>query len=422
MNGSVTIRYFANSTQRDEVMIPITGRPVLVAQGAVWGSPPQSPPITVGPGYGVVPLVIPPIIDTGNTAVTNVSASIALPPHGLTPLYSSTPVGSLAPGIPNYAVFMVNVSNVEPGTYYAYLRLNFNGGSASASVPVVVSGSPPDVVVQSYYTDPPNLFPGYPAAQLVVYLADVGTSIARNVRVQLAGDGYVKVIAPSNGVVNVGNLPVGTPIPPINFVISTSDNLYAETKVNLTLYVNGTGFSREYVIPLTVKPKALLEVTNVTGSLTAGGASDVPLYITITNMGNITARNVEVVLNGQGILQPYVSSSNPLSALTAGGRLEVGGDLEPGQSIQVVFMVDAESGVSPGNYKVTLTMLWNQSGSLIPFIQNVPLTVKIQPSLGQSAANLLVPRSIASIMFYVVVILVIALIVVAIRARARRAA
>ncbi len=147
-----------------------------------------------------------------------------------------------------------------------------------------------------------------------------------------------------------------------------------------------------------------------------------PLYITITNMGNITARNVEVVLNGQGILQPYVSSSNPLSALTAGGRLEVGGDLEPGQSIQVVFMVDAESGVSPGNYKVTLTMLWNQSGSLIPFIQNVPLTVKIQPSLGQSAANLLVPRSIASIMFYVVVILVIALIVVAIRARARRAA
>ncbi len=145
LNGSVTIRYFANSTQRDEVMIPITGRPVLVAQGAVWGgSPPQSPPITVGgPGYGVVPLVIPPIIDTGNTAVTNVSASIALPPHGLTPLYSSTPVGSLAPGIPNYAVFMVNVSNVEPGTYYAYLRLNFNGGSASASVPVVVSGSPP---------------------------------------------------------------------------------------------------------------------------------------------------------------------------------------------------------------------------------------------------------------------------------------
>ncbi len=413
VSGSITVKYFANSTQENEVVIPITGRPVLVAQGAVWGSP-QSP-ITVGPGYGVVPLVIP-IIDTGNAAVTNVSAKIMLPP-GLTPLYSSTPVGSLAPGIPNYAVFMVNVSNVEPGTYYAYLSLDFNGGNASASVPIVVSGSP-DVVVQSYYTDPPNLFPGYPAAQLVVYLADVGTSIARNVKVELAGNDHVKVIAPSNGVVNVGNLPVGTPVP-INFVISTSDYLYAETKANLTLYVNGTGFSRKYVIPLTVKPKALLEITNVTGSLTAG-ASDVPLYISITNMGNITARNVEVVLNGQGVLQPYVSSSNPLSALTA-GRLEVG-DLEPGQSIQVVFMVDAESGVSPGNYKVTLTMLWNQSGSLIPFIQNVPLTVKIQPSLGQSVANLLVPRSIASIMFYVVVILVIALIVVAIRARARRPA
>ncbi len=69
---------------------------------------------------------------------------------------------------------------------------------------------------------------------------------------------------------------MGTPIPPINFVISTSDNLYAETKVNLTLYVNGTGFSREYVIPLTVKPKALLEVTNVTGSLTAGGPATCP--------------------------------------------------------------------------------------------------------------------------------------------------
>jgi len=46
---------------------------------------------------------------------------------------------------------------------------------------------------------------------------------------------------------------------------------------------------------LVIKPKALLAVTNVTGSLSVG-SSDVPLYITITNMGNITAHNIDIYL------------------------------------------------------------------------------------------------------------------------------
>ena len=83
-------------------------------------------------------------------------------------------------------------------------------------------------------------------------------------------------------------------------------------------------------------------------------------------------------------------------------------------------MIDAENGISPGNYVATLTMLWNQSGAFIPFVQNVPITVKIQPSLTQSAASLLVPKSTASIMFYIVLVLVIILIIVAVRTRARR--
>jgi hypothetical protein len=411
INGTLIIRYFNNSTQDLSISIPITGKPTLVAQSAVWGSP-QSP-ISVGPGYGVVPLLIP-ILDTGSTPVTNVSASIELP-QGLSPLYDTAVVGSLAPGIPNYAVFMVNISNVEPGTYYATLSLKYRGGSSSQRVPIIISGSP-NVIIQSYYTNPPNVFSGYPAAQLVIYVTNAGTSIARNVKVMIKGDDYVKIVSPSSGVINVGTLPLGTPVP-LNFVISTGDNLYREVRANLTLVINGTGFSNSYVIPLVIKPKALLTVTNVTGSLSVG-SSDVPLYITITNMGNITAHNIEIILNGQGAIEPYVSSSNPLSALTA-GRLEVG-DLMPGQSIQVVFMVDAENGISPGNYVATLTMLWNQSGAFIPFVQNVPITVKIQPSLTQSAASLLVPKSTASIMFYIVLVLVIVLIIVAVRTRARR--
>ncbi|MGC9136092.1 MAG: COG1361 S-layer family protein, partial [Caldivirga sp.] len=185
-------------------------------------------------------------------------------------------------------------------------------------------------------------------------------------------------------------------------------------QANLTLIINGTGFNKTYVIPLIIKPKANLVIANVTGDLSVGD-SNVPLYITIINNGNVTAKNIEVILNGQGVIEPHVSSSNPLSALTA-GTLFIG-DLKPGQEKQIIFMVDVQNGIDPGNYKVTLTLLWNQTGSLIPMVQNDEFTIHVNPSLSQQFVSLLIPNKVSSMLFYIVLVLVIVLLVLLARSR-----
>ena len=407
--ANLTLTY--NNGLKSELRVPIvvSGEPKLISEGTIWGSP--SSPITVGPGYGAVPLTFI-IVNSGTAPAINVKANVSLP-AGFIALTSNATIGDLPIGVPVYVTFMVNVTNVKAGTYYANLTLTYNGGSLTIKgIPIVVTGVP-NVIVESYYTNPPNLFPGYPELLLTVYLGNSGTAVARDVKVTLIGDEYISVVNPSNGVINIGNLPVGAPVP-VNFILSTADNIYSTVHANLTLIINGTGFSKVYVIPLVIKPKANLLVVNVTSDLSVGD-SNVPLYITIINDGNVTAKNIEVILNGQGVIEPHVSSSNPLSALTA-GTLFIG-DLKPGQEKQIIFMVDVQNNINPGDYKVTLTLLWNQTGSLIPMVQNDEFTIHVNPSLSQQFVSLLVPNKVSSILFYVVLILIIILLALVARSR-----
>ncbi|WP_291767209.1 COG1361 S-layer family protein [Caldivirga sp. UBA161] len=407
--ANLTLTYNNGLKSTLRVPIVVSGEPKLISEGTVWGSP--SSPITVGPGYGAVPLTFI-IVNSGTAPAMNVKANVSLP-AGFIALTSNATIGDLPIGVPVYVTFMVNVTNVKAGTYYANLTLTYSGGLLTIRrIPIIVTGVP-NVIVESYYTNPPNLFPGYPELLLTVYLGNSGTAVARNVKITLIGDKYISVINPSNGAINIGNLPVGEPIP-VNFILSTANNIYGTVQANLTLIINGTGFNKTYTIPLVIKPKANILIINATSDLSVGD-SNVPLYITIVNNGNVTAKNVEVILNGQGVIEPHVSSSNPLSALTA-GTLFIG-DLKPGQEKQVVFMVDVQNGINPGDYKVTLTLLWNQTGSLIPMVQNDEFTVHVNPSLSQQFVSLLIPNKLASILFYVVLILIIILLVLLARSR-----
>ena len=401
--ANLTLTYNNGLTSTLRVPIVVSGEPRLITEGTVWGSP--SNPLTVGPGYGAVPLTFI-LINSGTAPAMNVKANVSLP-VGFIPLTSNVTIGNLPMGTPIYVTFMVNVTNVKAGTYYANLTLTYSGGSLTIKrIPIVVTGVP-NVIIESYYTNPPNLFPGYPESLLTIYLGNSGTAIARNVKVTLIGDKYISVVNPSNGVINIGNLPIGEPIP-VNFILSTANGIYSTVQANLTLIINGTGFNKTYVIPLIIKPKANLVIANVTDDLSVGD-SNVPLYITIINNGNVTAKNIEVILNGQGVIEPHVSSSNPLSALTA-GTLFIG-DLKPGQEKQIIFMVDVQNGIDPGNYKVTLTLLWNQTGSLIPMVQNDEFTIHVNPSLSQQFVSLLIPNKVSSMLFYIVLVLVIVLLV-----------
>ncbi len=56
------------------------------------------------------------------------------------------------------------------------------------------------------------------------------------------------------------------------------------------------------------------------------------------------------------------------------------GDLKPGQEVNITYIVDVSGGASVGNYTLTVTFIWNQTGALFPFVQNDNFRVQVSPT------------------------------------------
>lgn len=133
---------------------------------------------------------------------------------------------------------------------------------------------------------------------------------------------------------------------------------------------------------------------------------------------------MKAILGSSDVIYPYVSSSNPLMALTASEAYL--GDIAPGEEVNVTYVVDVSSGISAGNYSLAVTLLWNQTGGLFPFVQNDKFTVQVSPS---ALSNLLSQGIIVEVngtkytiswIAIIVVVIIIILIVIALALRGRR--
>ncbi|MFP3189695.1 MAG: hypothetical protein RXR07_11885, partial [Sulfolobaceae archaeon] len=84
-------------------------------------------------------------------------------------------------------------------------------------------------------------------------------------------------------------------------------------------------------------------------------------------------------------------------------------------------------GAQVGNYEVTLTLLWNQSGSLFPFIQNDRFTIQVSSTALDNLVNEGVTFQVGTSKYsvgwlYIIIgiIVIILVIVIAIRLSMRR--
>lgn len=193
--------------------------------------------------------------------------------------------------------------------------------------------------------------------------------------------------------------------------------------MDITVTYDGGSTTRYY--QLNVRPRANLVIVSVsypqppnpslsnlgallstiTSPTLSPGASKVPITITIMNEGGpVEAKNIMVTISTGQVIQPHVSSSNPLSALTASQAFI--GDLKPGQEINVTFLVDVDSNARPGSYPLVLTFIWNQTGSLYPLAESVTTYVTVKPA--------------PNVLLWIVLILIIIVIVIGIIAAIRR--
>ncbi len=364
-----------------------------------------------------VPLTIY-LTNYGNTPVYNVTVTLLSMPLQLRLVNTTQHLPALPPGQPVPLTFYAYVPDyLLQGNYTLELRVDYFTGDDDVVNATLIVPQEPIVYIQSVATNPPEVFQSYPMAQLILSIVNIGSGIAYDAMLYINSTGVSPLISMP---LILGAIPPGQPIQ-LTIPISLPSDPGNYT-VNVTVTYDGGSTMRYY--QLNVRPRANLAVVSVSypqppnpslsnlgallstisSSALSPGASKVPITITIMNDGPVEAKNVMVTISTGQVIQPHVSSSNPLSALTASQAFI--GDLRPGQEINITFLVDVDSNARPGNYPVVLTFVWNQTGSLYPLTESVTTYVTVKPA--------------PNVLLWIVLILIVVVLVIGVIAAIRR--
>ncbi|NON63396.1 COG1361 S-layer family protein, partial [Acidianus sp. RZ1] len=396
----IIVTYFGDTASEPAfVKVPVNGYVNFSIQ-ALWGT--TSHPLSASPGSSSLPLTFI-IKDVGLVDATNVTLNI-VNSYPLLVSQKSIGIGIIPAGEYNEGSITASVySNITPGTYFIPIKVNYFGDtSLTEYVPIIISG--PKLAV-NLVTIPPQIFPGFYDIRLEGVVVNYGTGIAENTSVSISVQPPLELISPNN--ISLGAIATGGVVNS-TFLINVHNNTPAGSyTVYITVNYDGGSLMKPFSVK--VYPKAYLDIVGVHYSSLTSGASQVPITLTIKNEGNATAYNVRAILGQSDVIYPYVSSSNPLSALTASESSL--GDISPGQEVNVTYIIDVSSGASSGIYPMSVTLVWNQTGSLIPFAQSDSFNVMVSPPLlsqiGKDFSN---PITIIIIVVLAIIIIVLALV------------
>ncbi len=396
----VTVHYFQQNLT-ELLPVYIEGS-VTLSVDSLWGSVNQ--PLAVGPGETNVPLTVL-VKNTGTVTASNVTVYFKSREYPLIFQQTNLTIGYVPAGEENLGTVMASVyPNVSgTGVYYVPVTVHYFQQNLTELLPISIYL--PNITAL-LYTVPPEVFPGYYQIPITAVLINYGSALAENLTVHMSSPFPIV----SQNPIKLGALPSGGRAN-ISFIFNVpNDTLSKVYYFNLTVSYDGGKYIQIY--PLTIQPKANILVTKVYQPTLNPGSSQVGITITLLNDGNATAKNVRVILNPSDVVYPYVSSSNPLSALTASSTGI--GDLAPGQAINVTFVIDVAGGISAGHYAQSVTLVWNQTGSFVPFVQADQFQINVSPPFTQV---LLSELSSIYVIAIIIVVVVVAVLVVLLRAR-----
>jgi hypothetical protein len=343
--------------------------------------------------------------NTGTVTASNVTVYFKSREYPLIFQQTNLTIGYVPAGEENLGTVMASVyPNVSgTGVYYVPVTVHYFQQNLTELLPISIYL--PNITAL-LYTVPPEVFPGYYQIPITAVLINYGSALAENLTVHMSSPFPIV----SQNPIKLGALPSGGRAN-ISFIFNVpNDTLSKVYYFNLTVSYDGGKYIQIY--PLTIQPKANILVTKVYQPTLNPGSSQVGITITLLNDGNATAKNVRVILNPSDVVYPYVSSSNPLSALTASSTGI--GDLAPGQAINVTFVIDVAGGISAGHYAQSVTLVWNQTGSFVPFVQADQFQINVSPPFTQV---LLSELSSIYVIAIIIVVVVVAVLVVLLRAR-----
>ncbi|BBL45467.1 S-layer domain-like protein [Nanobdella aerobiophila] len=305
------------------------------------------------------------IINDGNIALNNVT--IYFTNNSILDFYqNSYYIGILPIGTPYYLTTYVNINNVSSGSYNIPLNISYFDGDVQTLYTTINIGYT-NIGINSF-TDPPVIYPGDNVLL---------NSILFNYGNQPAGNIYLYIDSPFNLLTsdyyNFGILEPGQFYNISSLFYIPKDTKYGIYPVTYEIYYNDLEYNYTYY--LNILPEANISIEDVYYNNLNPGSSEVPIILEIKNIGSAEAKNLVAYLGSNNVIKPYVSSSDPLEALTA-SELDIG-NLYPNQSTNLTFIVKISSGANYGSYSIPIIFLWNQTEAYYPFEEEENINVNI---------------------------------------------
>ncbi|CCC81291.1 NEW3 domain-containing protein [Thermoproteus tenax] len=274
----------------------------------------------------------------------------------------------LAPGAPATITAVVKVPDqTTPGDYPITMQVG------DEEYTYLVHVESPSVLIQSVLIEPPVVVSEslLPYVKAIVSLVNTGVVPARDVVVQLSG---VPVVG--NSTVPLGVLPPGQPVQ-IPFLLNVTG--LSPGEVELRADVRWLGGAATASAPLTVLPKADLEVNYTAANAQPGSTAIVT--ITLTNRGPVAAKMVSLQWTPNQIFQLHTPSSATPTANLLESNVRFLGDIAPGQSVSTTYLVDVSSDVPAGVYYATIVIEWNETGALYPVVETVTIPIRVSQTV-----------------------------------------
>lgn len=381
--------------------VPVLGSVNIIGTQSYFGS--QSMPVIGTAGMKGIPLTVV-IENTGSSFVQNVSVTYT--PSGVfSGLQQSTQVSAIQAYGYTMLTFIVSINpGTADGIYSQNLIASYNGMQKSVSFSVPVTGYS-NVSLVTYYTNPPVIYENMKFIQLTAVFANSGNSFASSLNITASSSsfsiltqGYSIPYLKSGGIFNATFL-INAPSASGNAVIRISD---------------GTS---SYNARIIVKSGGSIDITSSVPQMKPGQSQALESF-TVQNNGNATIYDLGMYLISPSIISVHVSSSNPLSALTANNFTI--GQLNPGQSFIVTFIVDVSTSALSGNYQSQLFMSYMLNGTLIKFTHTYNFVNSIQPTSIQSFENTLNLSLPEFAVLIAIIVIIVAVVGYALRSRKKK--
>jgi hypothetical protein len=291
--------------------------------------------------------------NNGYDNAKNISIYI-LPTNNFKPIgTSSVTIGRLPIGASlSVPITMLANTSIENTTYTIPISLKYYSDLgrayfANTSISINSVVTEPDVSVSIVGSMPPTLYSGYNQS-IEFVVANSGSGVARNITVSVVAGKNINILSS----VRKFFIPALLPGSSINQRIFVSANYTTSTNgnliINVTYYSSNykQNFSKIFNKTIYILPSAQFQVTGVE-TQAYPGATNVPVTLTIKNIGNEIAKEIQVSFQ----------SIYPITPINSNAYIE---KLLPGEEVNVTFVINVDLNGYPGNYPITIFETWKQ--------------------------------------------------------------